>query len=137
MMNRNRELVPGSWSLVIIILEICKCPTYQNILTSQGTCKSKNSDGMLQHTIFFNKIHFHFIAHTHTHTHTHTHIERKNSRLKIKIKVLQDDARFHRQLSVQHAVTVWKVHTSLRKTGFIGSFRHFGAIIHFSTKSFP
>ena len=75
MMNRNRELVPGSWILLIIILEVCKRPTYQNILTAQGAYKSRNSDSMLQHKIKFNKIHIHFIAHTHTHTHTtsHTH----------------------------------------------------------------
>ena len=29
---------------IIIIMEMCKCPTYQNILTAQGTYASKNSD---------------------------------------------------------------------------------------------
>ena len=74
-MNRNRELVPGSWSL-IIILEVCKCPTHQNILTAQGAYKSRSSDNMIQHKIKFNKIHIYFIAHTHTHTHSHVHANR-------------------------------------------------------------
>ena len=30
-------------------MEICKRPTYQNILTAQGAYTSKNSDDMLQH----------------------------------------------------------------------------------------
>ena len=37
--------------LFLIIMEICKRPTYQNILTAQGAYTSKNSDNMLQHKI--------------------------------------------------------------------------------------
>ena len=37
--------------LIIIIMEICKRPTYQNILTAQGAYTSKNGDNMLQHKI--------------------------------------------------------------------------------------
>ena len=63
--------------LIITILEICKRPTYQNILTVQGAYTSKNSDNMLQHKTKFNKIHIHLLysarAHTHTHTHTYTY----------------------------------------------------------------
>lgn len=33
------------------IMEICKRPTFQNILTAQGTYTSKNSDNVLQHKI--------------------------------------------------------------------------------------
>ena len=32
-------------------MEIYKRPTYQNILTAQGTYTSKNSDNILQHKI--------------------------------------------------------------------------------------
>ena len=32
-------------------MEICKRPTYQNILTAQGVYKSLNSDNMLQYKI--------------------------------------------------------------------------------------
>ena len=32
-------------------MEICKHPTYQNILTTQGAYTSKNGDNMLQHKI--------------------------------------------------------------------------------------
>ena len=32
-------------------MEICKHPTYQNILTAQGAYTSKNSDNMLQRKI--------------------------------------------------------------------------------------
>ena len=32
-------------------MEICKRPTYQNILTAQGAHTSKNSDNKLQHEI--------------------------------------------------------------------------------------
>ena len=35
----------------IIIMEICKCPIYQNISTAQGTYTSKNSDNMLEYKI--------------------------------------------------------------------------------------
>ena len=35
----------------IITMEICKCPTYQIILTAQGTYTSKISDNMLQRKI--------------------------------------------------------------------------------------
>ena len=54
-------------------MKICKCPTYQNILTAQGTYKIKNSDNMLQHKIKFNKVHVHLLPSTHRHTYTHTH----------------------------------------------------------------
>ena len=37
--------------LIIIIMNICKRPTYQNILTAQGAYRSKNSNNMLQHKI--------------------------------------------------------------------------------------
>ena len=36
---------------IIIIMEICKRPTYQNILTAQGAYTSKNSDNILQYEI--------------------------------------------------------------------------------------
>ena len=42
-------------------MEICKRPAYQNILTAQGTYKSKNSD-TLQRKIKLNKIHIHFTS---------------------------------------------------------------------------
>ena len=32
-------------------MEICKHPTYQNVLTAQGMYKCNNSDNMLQHEI--------------------------------------------------------------------------------------
>ena len=32
-------------------MEICRRPTYQNILTAQGMYKSKNSDNTLQHKV--------------------------------------------------------------------------------------
>lgn len=35
----------------IIIMETCKRPTYQKILTAHGAHKSKNSDNVLQHKI--------------------------------------------------------------------------------------
>ena len=59
-LNLNRFILPGS----IIILEICKRPTHQNILTAQGTYTSKNSDNLLQHQIQFNKIHIHLLHST-------------------------------------------------------------------------
>ena len=37
--------------IIIIIVEICRRPTYQNILTAQGMYKSKNSDNTLQHKV--------------------------------------------------------------------------------------
>ena len=37
--------------MIIVIMEICKRPTYQNILTAQGAYTSKNNDNMLQHKI--------------------------------------------------------------------------------------
>lgn len=37
--------------IIIIIMETCKRPTYQKILTAQGPYKSKNSDNVLQHKI--------------------------------------------------------------------------------------
>ena len=37
--------------IMIIIMEICKRPTYQNMLTAQGAHTSKNSDNILQHEI--------------------------------------------------------------------------------------
>ena len=55
----------------IQIMEVCKHPTSQNILTTHGAYTSKNTDNMLQHKIMFKKIHIH-LQHTHTHTHTHT-----------------------------------------------------------------
>ena len=77
---------PHPLSPIIIIMDICKHPTYQNSSTAQGVYTSKNTDNMLQHKITFNKIHtrlFHSTTppppHTHTHihtlghTHTHTH----------------------------------------------------------------
>ena len=46
------------------MLEICKRPTHQNILTAQGPYKSKNSDNMLHHQMQFNKIHIHLLHST-------------------------------------------------------------------------
>ena len=34
--------------IIIMIMEICKRPTYQNILTAQGAHTSKNNDNMLR-----------------------------------------------------------------------------------------
>ena len=34
-------------------MKICKCPTYQNILTAQGAYTSKNSDNTLLQEINF------------------------------------------------------------------------------------
>ena len=37
--------------IIIIIMEICKRPTYKNILTAQGAYTSRNADNILQHKI--------------------------------------------------------------------------------------
>ena len=50
-------------------MELCKRPTYQNILTAQGADKSKNADNMLEHKIEFNKLYINLFPSTHTHTH--------------------------------------------------------------------
>lgn len=57
-------------------MEICKRPTFQNILTAQGIYTSKNSDNVLQHKIQnYQKYTFtYFITHARsTHTQTGTH----------------------------------------------------------------
>ena len=59
---------------IIIIMEICKRPTYQNILTAQGAYISKNSDNILQQKqqkVYQKYTFTYFIAHTHTHARTH------------------------------------------------------------------
>ena len=53
-------------TMIIIVMEICKRPTYQNILTAQGAYKSKNSDSMLRHIIQFNKIYVHLLLSIYT-----------------------------------------------------------------------
>ena len=48
----------------IIIMEICKRPTYQNILTAQGAYTSKDSDNMLQHKLKFpvHSVQYHMVV---------------------------------------------------------------------------
>ena len=43
------SLGPFAFFFFFIIMEICKRPTYQNILTVQGAYTSNNNDNMLQH----------------------------------------------------------------------------------------
>ena len=86
--DANQYSLPRDASiLTIIIMEICKRPTYQNVLAAQSPYTSKNSDNMLQHKdktstnkIKTNKkqkqkMHIHLIHSTHTQLnsqHTHT-----------------------------------------------------------------
>ena len=66
-----QEKSRSQFFIIILIMEICKHPTYQNIFTAQGAYTNKNSDNMLQHKIKFNKIHIHLLHNTHTYTHRH------------------------------------------------------------------
>ena len=78
----NKVPIYKSQTRNIILMEICKCPTYQNISTAQGLYTSKNSD--MQEHKKITKIHIHLLHSTHTQTGTHASIQTSQQEIGVR-----------------------------------------------------